>query len=199
MITLQPGFIQNQAALVLSSSGWAQTRQAEFTARIGLAARQFFFSYVRQYAYGTVNDAGSYLGNFPAPVVQPNLIASLPSEIPNRFLLWGSYGNLPKKITLSPHVEYRNGFPYQPTNVYQQWVQLTGPQTRYPAYFSLDVRVSKDFQVNAKHAVRLSMTIRNLTNHFNPLEVHSNMADPLYGTLFGNYDRKFLFDFDVLY
>jgi Carboxypeptidase regulatory-like domain/TonB-dependent Receptor Plug Domain len=200
MITLQPEVVQNQPAFVLSSSGWAQTRQAELTARIGSAApRQFFFSYVRQYAYGDVNDAGSYLGNFPSPVIQPNLIASLPSEIPNRFLFWGSYGNLPRKISLSPHIEYRNGFPYEPTNVYQQWVPTTGPQYRYPNYFSFDMRVSKDLQVNLQHAVRLSLTVRNLTNHFNPLEVHSNLADPQYGTFFGNYDRKFLFDFDFLF
>ena len=200
MITLQPGVVGNQPAFVLGSSGWAQTRQAEITARIGSAApRQFFFSYVRQYAYGDVNDAGSYLGSFPSPVIQPNLIASLPSEIPNRFLLWGTYGNLPRKITLSPHIEYRNGFPYQPTNVYQQWVPTIGPQSRYPNYFSLDMRVSKDVQVNLQHAVRLSLTVRNLTDHFNPLEVYSNLADPQYGRFFGNYDRKFLFDFDFLF
>ena len=198
MITLQPETVLNQPAFVLNSSGWAQTRQAELTARIGSAARQFFVSYVRQYAFGDINDAASYLGNFPSPVIQPNLVASLPSEIPNRFLLWGSYGNLPKKITLSPHIEYRNGFPYQPTNVYQQWVATNG-QYRYPNYFSLDMRVSKDFQVKQEHAVRLSLTVRNLTNHFNPLEVHSNLADPEYGTFFGNYYRKFLFDFDFLY
>jgi len=40
----------------------------------------------------------------------------------------------------------------------------------YPNYFSLDMRVSKDVQVNLQHAVRLSFTVRNLTNHFNPLE-----------------------------
>ncbi len=200
MITLQPEMVQNQNAFVLSSSGWAQTRQAEFTARIGAASpRQFFFSYVRQYAYGDINDASSYLGNFPFPVVQQSLIGSLPSEIPNRFLLWGTYGNLPKKIQLTPHVEYRNGFPYQPTDALQQWVSTTGPQYRFPKYFSVDLRVSKDFEVDTKHAVRLSMTIRNLTDHFNPLEVYSNIADAQYGTFFGNYDRKFLFDFDFLY
>ena len=44
MITLQPGVVGNQPAFVLSSSGWAQTRQAEFTARIGSAAPRQFFS-----------------------------------------------------------------------------------------------------------------------------------------------------------
>ena len=40
--------------------------------------------------------------------------------------------------------------------------------------------------------MRLSLTVRNLTDQFNPLEVHSNLADPRYGRFFGNYDRKFL-------
>jgi hypothetical protein len=200
MITLQPEVIQFQNAFVLGASGSAHTRQAEFTARIGGASnRQFFFSYVRQYAYGDISDANSYLGNYPFPVVRDGLTASLPSEIPNRFLLWGSYA-FPKKIAITPHVEFRNGFPYQPTDVYQQYIAATyGPQSRFPRYFSLDLRVSKDIQVDPKHAVRLSGTVRNLTNHFNPLEVHSNIADPQYGNFFGNNDRRAVIDFDVLF
>lgn len=200
MLTLQPEVIQNQHAFVLGASGSARTRQTEFTARIGAASnRQFFFSYVRQYAYGDINAASSYLGNTPFPVVRGNLMASLPSEIPNRFLLWGSYA-LPHKILIVPHVELRSGFPYQPTNVFQQYVAATnGPQYRFPNYFSLSLRVSKDFQVDKKHAVRLSGTVTNLTNHFNPLEVHSNIADPQYGAFFGNYPRRFVLDFDVLF
>jgi hypothetical protein len=200
MLTLQPEVILDQHAFVLGASGRAQTRQTEFTARIGTASnRQFFFSYVRQYAYGNINAASSYLGNTPFPVVRGSLMASLPSEIPNRFLLWGSYA-LPRKILVVPHGELRSGFPYQPTNVFQQYVAATnGPQYRFPNYFSLSLRVSKDFQVDKKHAVRLSGTVTNLTNRFNPLEVHSNVADPQYGALFGNYDRRLVLDFDVLF
>ena len=200
MITLQPEVVQNQNVFVLGASGWARTRQAEFTARIGAASnRRFFFSYVRQYAYGDISDANSYLGNYPFPVVRESLIASLPSEIPNRFLLWGSYA-FPRKIMVTPHAELRNGFPYQPTDVFQQYVAATyGPQYRFPKYFSLDLRVSKDIQVDPKHAVRFSATVRNVTNHFNPLEVHSNIADPQYGVFFGNYDRRAVLDFDVLF
>lgn len=86
------------------------------------------------------------------------------------------------------------------TDVFQQYVAATyGPQYRFPKYFSLDLRVSKDIQVDPKHAVRLSGTVRNLTNHFNPLEVHSNLADPQYGDFFGNNGRRFVLDFDVLF
>jgi hypothetical protein len=38
-----------------------------------------------------------------------------------------------------------------------------------------------------------------MTNHFNPLEVHSNIADPQYGNFFGNTDRRFVLDFDILF
>lgn len=199
-ITIEPKIIQNQNALVLGSSSSARTRQFEFTARVGSGSRrQFFFSYVRQHARGDVNDAAGYLGDFPFPIVRQNLIASLPGEIPNRFLLWGTYA-LPWKMQATPHIEFRNGFPYQSTNVFQQYVPLSvGPQSRFPRYFSLDVRLSKDFQISPKHAIRLSGTVLNLTNHFNPLEVHSNVADPLYGAFFGNYHRHLLFDFDFLF
>ena len=136
VITLQPEVVQNQNAFVLGDTGQGHTRQAEFTTRIGTASnRQFFFSYVRQYAHGDINDANSYLGNYPFPVVRNGLVASLPSEIPNRFLLWGSYA-FPKKIMVTPHVELRNGFPYQPTDVFQQYTAAVyGPQYRFPRYF----------------------------------------------------------------
>ena len=161
MITLQPELVDGRHAMVLGSGGSAETRQLEFTSRIGAEAnRQFYFSYVRQYAYGDLSSASNYLGNFPFPVVRSGLIAALPSEIPNRFLLWGTY-SLPKKFMVNPHLELRNGFPYQPTDVLQQWVQTTGPQYRYPRYFSADVAVAKDFQVRQEHAVRF--TLRGVT------------------------------------
>ncbi|MGA8442137.1 MAG: hypothetical protein WB762_23805 [Candidatus Sulfotelmatobacter sp.] len=200
MLTIQPEVVQNQSALVLGSTGFAQTRQLEFTARFGgQEKRQIFFFYVRQYARGTVNDANTYLGNLPFPIMNPNFVASLPSEIPNRFLLWGMY-SLPKKFRLMPKIEDRSGFPYQPTNLLQQYItSVPGAQPRFPRYFSFDLRASKDIQVTPKHAIRLSATVMNLTNHFNALEIHSNLADPEYGRFFGNINRKVLFDFDFLF
>jgi hypothetical protein len=199
MITITPEPVGTKGVFVLGSSGEARTRQLEFTARIGpKETRQFFFSYVRQHAEGDVTDANGYLANFPFPVVRQNLVASLPAEVPNRFLLWGSY-SLKRGWTITPKVELRNGFPYYPTDVLQQYVAGLSYQSRFPRYFSGDVRVSKDIKVSAKHAIRLSGTMLNITNHFNPLEVHGNIADPQYGYFFGNYNRKFVVDFDFLY
>jgi len=41
--------------------------------------------------------------------------------------------------------------------------------------------------------------VMNLTNHFNALEVNSNVTDPQFGRFFGNNNRKLLFDFDFLF
>jgi hypothetical protein len=39
----------------------------------------------------------------------------------------------------------------------------------------------------------------NLTDHFNPVSVHANIADPQYGVFFGQYRRRFTADFDVIF
>ena len=199
-ITLVPEITPNWSALLLGNSGQGILRQFDFTAGLGSSkSRQFFLSYVRQIANGDQTDAASYLGDFPFPVVQSRITASNPGEIPNRFLLWGNSA-LPWRMRISPRIELRNGFPYQPTNSLQEYVDFSSyAQPRFPRYFTADARISKDFNVGPKHAVRLSVSGMDLTNHLNPLQVHSNITDPKYGAFFGKYGRHFLLDFDVLF
>lgn len=199
-LTLSPQVTSDGSALVLSGSGEMQRRQLEFTARTGAnKQRQFFVSYVHQFARGNFSDASSYLGDFPFPVVRSEITASTAGEIPNRFLFWGT-SNLPWRMHISPHIEYRNGFTWQPVDQLQNYVALPSTiQPRYPAYLSADARIAKDLNINPQHAIRLSLTLRNITNHANPLQVHNNIADPQYGSYFGNYGTHALVDFDFLF
>jgi hypothetical protein len=198
-LTLVPETTPAVSALVLGSSGTLQSSQTELTARLGASTqRQFFFSYVRQSAHGEQTDASTYLGDFPMPVVSTPIIASTPGEVPNRFLFWGT-SVLPWRMRITPHVEYRDGFTWQPMDALQNYIPLSSYQPRYPRYFSADVRASKDLNVGPHHAVRFSLTVRNLTNHTNPLQIHNNVADPQYGVFFGNYGRHYLVDFDFLF
>jgi hypothetical protein len=199
-LTLSPQSTATGNALVLSGSGELQSRQLEFTARTGASKqRQFFVSYVHQFARGDITDASSYLGDFPFPVVRSQITASTAGEIPNRFLFWGT-SNLPWRMHISPHIEYRNGFTWQPVDQLQNYVALPATaQPRYPGYLSADARIAKDLNINPQHAIRLSLTIRNITNHDNPLQVHNNIADPQYGSYFGNYGTHALVDFDFLF
>jgi hypothetical protein len=199
-LTLQSQITPDRSALVLGGSGSAHTKQLDITTAVGSSPeRRAYFSYVRQLSRGTLTDVASYLGDARYPVVRSMQEASTAGEIPDRFLLWGT-STLPWRMRISPHVEYRDGFPYQPVNELQQYVSLASyTQPRYPRYFALDMRLSKDINVGPKHAVRLSLNGLNLTNHSNFLQVHSNIADPQYRTFFGNYGRHLLVDFDFLF
>jgi hypothetical protein len=103
-------------------------------------------------------------------------------------------------VSVLPIIEYRNGFPYAVFDAPQNYVGVPyGDRTRFPEFFSADARFSKDFKVNSKYSLRLSLTGFNLTNHFNALAVHDNIADAQYGVFFGNWHRRYRFDFEVLF
>jgi hypothetical protein len=144
-----------------------------------------------------LNDFAGYIGSFPQPIVRPNTVATSPTDLPNRFLVWGRW-LLPHGFGVAPVFEYRNGFPYSVVNELQQYVGIPN-STRFPNFLSADARVWRDFKVSSKYSVRLSLSSFNLTNHFNPEATHWNTADPAYGRFFGERHRRFTVDFDVLF
>jgi hypothetical protein len=196
--TVTPDPVTNTGAYLLEGAGQSRYQQFEATARVGLnEGRQLVFSYVRSHAYGDLNDFGKFLGAYPVPVIRDNQSATLPADLPNRFLAWGSL-KLPWKGAIYPMIEYRNGFPYIVTDAAQNYVGVPN-QNRFPNFLSVDSRISKDIQLNPKYAARLSLSGFNLTNHFNPEAVHSNVADSAFEYFFGHRGRRFTVDFDFLY
>ena len=200
LLTLSPRIIQGMDALVLGGNGSSHYRQLELTAKLSLQKeRYFYFSYVRSQARGDHSDANTFLGNFPQPIVQGVHFTNSTASVPHRILMWGEYA-LPWKLRIYPLIEIRSGFPYAVRDAAQDYVGIPySDKTRFPMFISLDTSLSKDFQLNLKYAVRLTVRGLNLTNHFNPLTVHANTADPKFGTFFGNYNRRFRLDFDVLF
>lgn len=185
--------------LLLTGDGQARYHQWELSGRLRIASekRQLFFSYVKSQAQGDLNNFSNYLGSFPNPVIRPNQYATLPGDLPNRFLVWGLV-NLPWKFRIAPIFEWRSGFPYSLNNAAQQYVGIPDSQ-RFPSFLSLDARVSKDFKINNKYSVRFSVSTNNATNHFNPDSVYSNTDALLYGQFLGQHKRRFMVDFDFLF
>ena len=68
-----------------------------------------------------------------------------------------------------------------------------------PATVNYVLPLLPGIKVSPKNTVRLSMIGHNLTNHFNALAVHANVADPAFGVFFGDYPRRFRADFDVIF
>jgi len=200
IITVTPKVVQGRDALVLGGGGKMRYRQLELIAKLAWSeGREMLFSYVRSHSQGDLNEFNNYLGNFPYPIVRRNQYTNLPGDLPNRFLAWGLI-RLPWKMRVAPIVEYRNGFPYAVVDAGQDYVGVpNSDRTRFPNFYSLDARVSKDFQVSKKYTLRLSVTGYNITNHFNPAVVRNNIADRDFGTFFGNTRRRLRLDFDVIF
>jgi hypothetical protein len=200
LLVVDPGKFRAKDAFLLSGTGKSQYRQIELTTAVKFKDRRtMFFSYVHSRSRGSLNQFGGYLGDLPYPVIQSGVFTNTAADVPNRFLTWGTIG-LPLKLELAPTVEIRTGFPYAATDVLHQYVGIpNSDKSRFPKFFSFDARVSRDFAVNPKYGVRLSVTGLNLTDHFNALSVHSNVADPQFGTFFGTYPRRLRLDFDVLF
>ena len=185
-------------AYLLEGTGNSRYRQLEATARWRVDdERELSFSYVYSRARGDLNDFGDYLNVFQAPIIRPNYFGDLSGSLPHRFLTWGIV-RLTPTWRVSPVIEYRSGFPYSILDAAQNYAGVPNGN-RFPHFFSIDSRISKDIKVNPKYAVRLSLASFNLTNHFNPEAVHYNADDPAYGYFFGHRGRRFTMDFDVLF
>ncbi|MBV8897576.1 MAG: TonB-dependent receptor [Acidobacteriaceae bacterium] len=199
LIVLEPALLGATPELLMNGDGSSTYRQLELTGRYRMKqGQELIFSYARSRAQGDLNTYDSFVGNFPVSVLRPDIYSALPGDVPNRFLLWGSFKPHIWDLTVAPIIEYRTGFPYANYDVNQNYVG-TPDLVRFRNFFSADARLSRVFKVNAKYSVRLSVTGFNITNHFNPLLVHNNTADPQYGTFFGNWHRRYRFDFEVLF
>lgn len=201
LVVMEPDMLDTVHEIVLNGDGKSRYRQGELTARISWKnGQQLNLAYTRSRAQGNLNTFDNFLGNFPTALIRPNVYSNLPADLPNRFLLWGRVKARVWDLTVAPIVEYRNGFPYARLDALQNYVGTPySDSTRFPRFFSADARVIKDFKVNPKYTVRLSLTGFNLTNHFNALAIHNNTADPQYGVFFGNYHRRYRFDFEVVF
>jgi hypothetical protein len=198
LVTLVPEVTDTTHAFLLNGNGYADLRQFELTAAAGAwKESQAFISYVHSRSTGNLNEFSNYLANFPPAVILPDARTFLPGDTPNRVLAWGTIA-LPRKIRLTPKVEYRSGFPWSVYNAAQNYAGVPN-RNRFPGFFSVDVRVTEDIRVTAKYSFRIGVSGSNLTNHFNPLSVHANDGDPAYGLFFGEYHRRYTADFDVLF
>ncbi len=199
-ILVVPRTLGPAGQLVLEGNGRSRYQQFEMTARVSWKeGQQMFFSFVHSRSRGDLNVFNSYVGDFPVLPVRPNVYSNLPGDMPNRFISWG-FVNAPWKLRIAPIVEYRTGAPYAVLDATRNYVGIPyDDKTRLRNHFSADVRISKEVRLVSKYKARISVVGLNLTNHFNSLDVHANTADPLFGTLFGHYKRRYRADFELLF
>jgi hypothetical protein len=181
----------NSGFLVLQNSGASNYRQAQVTARYRPSEHdEVNVSYAWSRARGDLNTLSDTFLPVQAPVIRPNAYGVQPADIPNRVLAWG-YVMLPKKFMFSPVADLHTGFPYSNVDVLQNYVDVPN-SSRFPIYFSLDVKLSREFTVhmpfkeNAKRRkINIGVFSLDVTNRLNPHDVYNNTGAPL--PLFGQF------------
>jgi len=175
----------------LTNTGSSHYREMEATAHYTLREHdQINVSYIWSRARGDLNSLSNVYIPFAAPVIRPDVYGILSSDIPNRVVGWGIFA-LPWKLTFSPLVDVHSGFPYSPIDVEQQYVGTPNGK-RFPEYFSLDLKLYRQFRVpflgnrgGKVHHVRLGVYTLNVTNHGNFNAVYNNVASPNFGQFVG--------------
>ena len=189
------------SALQLDSRG--RSRYEEFQLllvynkpRIG----QINFSYVFSRSRGDLNTADRFLTDTPNFVVRPNEYGKLPFDAPHRFLIYGQF-DVSKKydIRIAPLFELRSGFPFSAVNEQLDFVGRRNEAGRLPTYLSLDLQVTKGFNLpffDNKRA-RIGIALFNLTNHFNPRDVQINTASPNFGKFYNSLGTSVKAKFEI--
>ena len=183
------------AALVASPTGNSNYREFETTLRMRLnSTTEWNASYIHSRARGDLNTLNQIYVPFEAPVIRPDVYATLPSDIPNRLIAWGRFATHVWGIQASPVVDWHSGFPYSYLDQYQNYAG-TPNEHRFPRFFSLDLKLSKDFHLPLPlirgHTLNGALTVFNLTNHLNPRDVYNNIDSPYFNHFVGFQHRFF--------
>jgi hypothetical protein len=219
LIVIDPVAGERLRSLLLNSQGRSRHRRFEVVSRLSLRReRRLFLSYVHGRTQSNLNEFPEFLGNYPEPLVRPDVYTTATGNIPRRFLAWGlvpltaplkkstvklfppslALWQLTRGWLLAPVAEYRTGFPYSLRSERQSYAGVPNA-ARFPNFFSLDLRVAKNIAVGERHAVQVSFSVFNATNHWNPEAVRWNTADPQVGEFLGQRPRRYRIDFDVLF
>jgi hypothetical protein len=185
--------------LALENTGTAHYRQAQATARYSPNEKaEVNASYSWSRARGDLNTLSDTFIPFQIPVIRPNVYGVQPSDIPNRLLVWG-YVHLPFwSLVFSPVADMHSGFAYSNVDVLQKYVGVPN-SLRFPTYFSLDVKVYRDFPIHIPfkerptgkvRKIRIGVYSLDVTNRQNPHDVFNNVSSPIFGQ-FAGFQRRF--------
>lgn len=169
---------------ILESSGTSRYHEVQFSLRQTWSEdAQLFVSYVHAATQGDFNDFGSLFSNLDAAFLEPNSTVVNAADVPNRLRAWATF-LLPRRIVVSPTVDWRTGFPYSRQDVYRHYVDTPNSE-RFPTLFAVDLTAFKTFDLFARK-MDLGLQVFNLTNHFNPRDVISVVSSSRFGELTNN-------------
>jgi hypothetical protein len=155
-------------------------------------------NYVHSRAFGELNDYNQFFGNNPYPLIRPNQYGPLPSDAPNRVLIWGIIG-LPYKLQFIPILDVHSGFPYSKLDENWNYIGARDEAGRFPTFASLDLKLQYPFDFKFhNHRIQFlgGLKVIDITNHYNPRDVQQYFASPNYGVFYNSVGRLWRIDGD---
>jgi hypothetical protein len=182
--------------LALKNTGISDYHQADITAHYRFGERaDMSLSYTWSRGRGDLNSLSDTLVPFQIPVIRSNATGILSSDVPNRIVASGFF-RLRWKMVISPVADVHTGLPYSNVDVLQNYAGVPDSQ-RFPIYFSLDIRLYREFSFHIPHTdrskthkVRLGVYSTDITNRQNPHDVFSNITSPFFGQ-FAGFQRRY--------
>jgi hypothetical protein len=175
------GVLPDGGAALLASTGRSRYREFQVSMRqTWNKDTQLFVSYVRSASEGELNDFGTLFTRLATPLLEPGGMAPAPADVPHRLRAWASVA-LPRRVVVSPAIEWRTGFPFSVDDMYRHHEGAPNGQ-RLPAYFSIDMTAFKTFDL-FERKMDLGLQVFNITGHFNPRDVIDVKSSSQFGTL----------------
>ena len=196
LFVVNPLLAGPDASSVLGLSHNGDSRYREFQAGLHFRAGSrgdLNVTYLHSQAKGSLNTLSNTYVPFEQPVIRPSENGYLDCDIPNRLLSSGIF-QLPGGFTVSPVVDLHTGFRYSNVDVLDTYVGRPNSH-RFPTYFSLDMKVYRDFKLPGfvgrlrDHRLRIGIYELNATNHLNPADVFNNVTSPVFGHFVGYQHR----------
>ena len=150
----------------LESTGESLYREVQVSLRQAWSEdAQLFISYVHASNRGDTNDFGMLFTNLDAAFLEPNSMSVTQSDVPDRLRAWATVG-LPRRIVVSPSVDWRTGFPYSNQDQYRHYVGEPNSE-RFPVSFIVISRYSRPSIFRPEDGYQGSRVF-DLTDHFDP-------------------------------
>ena len=167
------------AALLVSSTGRLTAKEFDTTLRWTLAdGGELFASFSKIRTDGDLNDFGLVYDTVRQPLVLDNELGQQAFDVPDRVLVWGIM-SLPWGLTLTPGIEWRDGFLY--TVFTEDYTVVEGRNLgKFPSFFSADIGITKHVRLMGRET-DVGIQIYNLGSHDNPRDVFSNRASDQFG------------------
>ncbi len=189
----------NTGAILLSSNGRSRYDEFQFVTTYSKPGfGQWNASYVFSRSRGDLNTADAIYNETPALVLRPNEYAPLAFDARNRFLIYGQL-DFPHDIRIAPLFEIRSGFPFSKFDASLNYIGGRNRAGRFPAHMSMDLQITKGFILPFfdKKKARVGVALFNLTNHFNPRDVQSNLTSPNFGQFYNSLGVSVKAKFDI--